>query len=387
MQQLIPRKRFEKEILACLQESPVTVLIGARQSGKTTLAQMVSRHFDSVTVFDLERATSRQALSTPELTLSECQGLVVLDEIQRMPDLFATLRPLCDSSEKSAVFLLLGSASPELIRGVSESLAGRSLFIRVTGFLLDEIGRENQSKLWFQGGFPRAYLSSNDKSWTRWMDGFITTFLERDIPQLGIRIPAEVLNRFWMMLAHYHGQVWNSSEMARAMDVVPNTARHYLDILKNTYLVRVLQPWYENIKKRQVKSPKVYLRDSGILHFLLGISEMGQLRSHPRYGASWEGFALEQTLALIGERNCFFWATQRGAELDLMAIRGDKRYGFEYKCTDAPTMTRSMHIALDDLRIEKLYVVYPGKERYRIHEKVEAMPLSLLSDLDWIPIL
>lgn len=384
MQQLIPRKRFESEILTCLQEFPVTVLTGPRQSGKTTLARIISGHFESVTSFDLERATARQALSTPELTLTEITGIVILDEIQRMPQLFSVLRPLIDRPEKTASFLLLGSASPDLMKGVSETLAGRSVFVRVTGFLLEEIGKENQNKLWLQGGFPRAYLSSEKETWFRWMDGFVTTFLERDIPQLGIRIPAESLRRFWMMLAHYHGQVWNSSEIAKSMDVAPNTARHYLDILKSTYLVRVLPPWYENIKKRQVKSPKIYVRDSGILHFLLGITDMNQLRSHPRYGASWEGFALEQTVALVNERYCYFWATQRGAEIDLLVIQNGKRYGFEFKCTDAPGMTRSMHIALDDLGLERIYAIYPGKELYRVHEKVDALPLSLVQDIDWL---
>jgi predicted AAA+ superfamily ATPase len=214
------------------------------------------------------------------------------------------------------------------------------------------------------------------------MDGFVTTFLERDIPQLGIRIPAEALRRFWMMLAHYHGQIWSASEVARSMQVTPNTARHYLDILSGAFLVRVLPPWHENLKKRQVKSPKIYLRDSGLLHLLLGIGEMDRLRAHPRYGASWEGFALEQTLALLGDQDACFWATQRGAELDLLLLRNGCRFGFEFKCVDAPSLTRSIHVALEDLGLHAAFIVYPGKERYRLHEKVEALPLIHLPDLD-----
>lgn len=308
--------------------------------------------------------------------MSEHRGLVVLDEVQRMPELYTVLRPLADRARRPARFLLLGSASPELVRGVSESLAGRALLVRVPGFTIDEVGSENQNRLWMRGGFPRAYLARGSDAWRRWLDGFIATILERDMPQLGIRIPGETLRRFWMMLAHYHGQVWNASEIARSMNVGPNTARHYLDVLSGAFLVRVLAPWHENLKKRQVKAPKVYLRDSGHLHFLLGLANMGDLRAHPRYGASWEGFALEQTLAWFGERDAYFWATQAGAELDLLLIRGGRRYGFEFKCTDAPSVTRSMHVALEDLGLRALHVVYPGADRYRLHPRVEAVPLA-----------
>jgi len=381
MQQFIARPRLARQVLRCLKESPVTVLLGARQTGKTTLARMVSAKYSRVQFFDLEQASGREALSTPELTLSECRGLVVIDEVQRLPSLFETLRPLADRRGRIAKFLLLGSASPDLVRGVSETLAGRALFVRVPGFAMDEVGPGQQNLLWFRGGFPRAFLAPKDDAALRWMEAFASTFLERDIPQLGLRVPAEALRRFWIMTAHCHGQVWNSSELARSMDTAPNTVRHYLDILNGAYVLRVLPPWFENLKKRQVKSPKVYVRDSGLFHFLMGIHSAPALRSHPKYGASWEGFALEQTLAIFGERDAYFWSTQRGAELDLLLLRQGRRYGFEFKCTDAPFMTRSIHVALEDLQLDRIYVVYPGKDRYRLHAKVESLPLAVLPQL------
>jgi predicted AAA+ superfamily ATPase len=380
MQQLISRPRLTRQTLRCLKESPATVLLGARQTGKTTLARMISDKYRKVHLFDLERAAGREALSTPELTLGECHGLVVIDEVQRMPSVFEVLRPLCDRSDNPARFLLLGSASPGLIRGVSETLAGRVLFVRVPGFTIDEL-RKEQNRLWLRGGFPRAFLSPDDSAGWRWIEGFMTTFLERDIPQLGLRVPSEALRRFWNMTAHYHGQIWNASELARSMDVSPNTVRHYLDILSGAYVLRILPPWFENVKKRQVKSPKVYVRDSGLVHFLLGIDSMAALRSHPRYGASWEGFALEQTLAILGEHDAYFWSTLRGAELDLLLLRQGHRYGFEFKCTDAPSMTRSIHVTLQDLQLNKIYIIYPGSERYALHARVEALPLVALPDL------
>jgi len=381
MKQILLRLRLENQVLRCLKESPVTVLLGARQTGKTTLARMITEKRHEVHFFDLERAAAREALSTPELTLGELRGLVVIDEVQRLPSLFEVLRPLCDRLDNPAIFLLLGSASPNLIRGVSETLAGRALFVRVPGFTIDEVGPERQNRLWLRGGFPRAYLAADDGASWRWMEGFVTTFLERDIPQLGLRVPAEALRRFWIMTSHYHGQVWNAAELARSLDVAPNTVRHYLDILNGAFVLRVLPPWYQNVKKRQVKSPKVYIRDSGLLHFLLGIPSMPALRSNPRYGASWEGFALEQALAILGDREAYFWSTLRGAELDLFILRRGRRYGIEFKCTDAPSMTRSLHIALADLELDQLYVVYPGKDRYPLHSQVEALPLTALPDL------
>jgi len=376
MLQKIPRPRLLGQIEACLRASPATVLLGARQAGKTTLAHMVATDHKDHHFFDLERAAGREALTqTPELTLEDCSGLVVIDEIQRLPFLFEVLRPLCDIPERRSVYLLLGSASPDIVRGVSETLAGRALFVRIAGFSVDEVGGENQDRLWLQGGFPRAYLSETPEDAWRWLESFVQTFLERDIPQLGIRIPSEALRRFWVMMAHYHGQIWNASELGRSLSVSPATANQYRDILAGTFVVRVLPPWFENIGKRQMKSPKVYLRDSGLLHWLLGIDSLQGLRSHPRYGASWEGYALEQVLTLSGERDSYYWRTQRGAELDLLLMRKGRRYGFEFKCTDAPRVSKSMHIALQDLGLERIWVVYPGTDRYPMHDRIEALPL------------
>ncbi len=366
----------------CLGEAPVTVLLGARQTGKTTLARHVAETLTGVHYFDLERAASRSALATPELTLGELTGTVVIDEVQRLPALFEVLRPLCDRPGAPARFLLLGSASPALVKGVSESLAGRALYVHVPGLALDEAGPGSQTRLWLRGSFPRSYLAASDAASGRWRESFVQTFLERDIPQLGIRVPAEALRRFWTMLAHYHGQTWNGAELARSIDATPGTVRHYLDILAGAYVVRVLPPWFENVGKRQVKAPKVYIRDSGLLHCLLGIETMSALRSNPRYGASWEGFALEQVLALSGDRNAYYWRTQRGAELDLLLLQGGKRLGFEFKCTDAPSMTKSIHIALADLALDRLYVVYPGTESYPLHERVQALPLAAACRLE-----
>ena len=376
MLQTIPRPRLLNQIEACLRASSATVLLGARQAGKTTLAHMVAVNHKDHHFFDLERAAGREALTqTPELTLEDCSGLVVIDEIQRLPFLFEVLRPLCDVPERRSVYLLLGSASPDIVRGVSETLAGRALFVRISGFSVDEVGEENQDRLWLQGGFPRAYLSETPEDAWRWLESFVQTFLERDIPQLGIRIPSEALRRFWVMMAHYHGQIWNASELGRSLSVSPVTANQYRDILAGTFVVRVLPPWFENIGKRQMKSPKVYLRDSGLLHWLLGIDSLQGLRSHPRYGASWEGYALEQVLTLSGERDSYYWRTQRGAELDLLLMRKGRRYGFEFKCTDAPRISKSMHIALQDLGLERIWVVYPGTDRYPMHDRIEALPL------------
>jgi hypothetical protein len=386
MQQTMQRQELLDEVLLRLRESPVVALLGARQIGKTTLAGQVARQLGGATVFDLERATGRAALTaTPELTLGDIAGLVVIDEVQRLPALFETLRPLCDDPRRKARFLLLGSAAPDLVRGVSESLAGRVQFVSVPGFSLAEVDRsaENaQDRLWLRGGFPRAYLAASDAAATRWLEGFRQTFLERDIPALGLRVPAATLERFWSMLAHYHGQTWNAAELGRALSVSPATANHYRDLLAGTFMLRVLQPWHENLGKRQVKSPKVYFRDSGLLHQSLGIAALGELRAHPRYGASWEGFAIEQTLIRFGERGAWFWATQRGAELDLLIQRKGRRWGFEYKCADAPTVGKSMHIAIKDLGLAHLWVVYPGRERYPLGERITALPLRELPRLN-----
>jgi hypothetical protein len=271
--------------------------------------------------------------------------------------------------------LLLGSASLDLVKGASESLAGRIRFLDVGGFSLSEVGADRQDQLWMRGGFPRAFLAEDSAAWERWMEGFTRTFLERDIPGLGSKVAPVTLGRFWRMLAHFHGQIWNGAELARAMNVSVTAINHYRDLLAGAYMLRVLPPWYENLGKRLVKSPKIYLRDSGILHHLLGLAELSQVRLHPRYGASWEGFALEQTLLAHGERDAYFYGTQRGAELDLLLLRRGQRLGFEFKCTDAPTTTRSMHIAIDDLQLTHLWVIYPGTLRYALTDKITALPL------------
>ena len=377
MQQTIPRSALLDAVLTGLGEAPAVALLGARQVGKTTLAEQVAEKWPGgATIFDLEVAPVREALSaTPLATLSACKGLVIIDEVQRLPALFETLRPICDDRRRQAVFLLLGSASWDLIRGVSETLAGRVQLVDVGGLSLAEVGVEHQDALWLRGGFPRAWLARSTPAWQRWMQSFIRTFLERDIPSLGRQVAAEALSRFWRMLAHYHGQVWSAAGVARAMDVAPRTANGYRDLLAGTFMVRVLPPWFENVGKRLVKSPKVYLRDSGILHALLGLAELNDVRTHPAYGASWEGFALEQTLA-HGERDAYFYATQRGAELDLLLLRHGRRWGFEFKCTDAPRLTKSMHVVADDLGLAHLWVVYPGDLRYPLATGIAALPLK-----------
>ena len=378
MPQLIERFKLLSAVLRGLEEAPAVALLGARQVGKTTLAQQVAKAWQGPsTVFDLEVAAVREALSaTPESLLRGSEGLIVVDEVQRMPALFEVLRPICDDPARQAVFLLLGSASPELVRGVSESLAGRIQFVDVTGFAMTEVGPEHQQRLWMRGGFPRAWLAPTSSAWRRWMDAFTQTFLERDIPGLGSRVAPATMGRFWRMLAHYHGQTWNAAELARSMDVSATAVNRYRDLLAGTFMIRVLPPWFENLGKRLIKSPKVYLRDSGILHFLLGIEEPGELPMHPRYGASWEGFALEQSLVAHGSREAYFYATQRGAELDLLLLRRGRRWGFEFKCTDAPRTTKAMHIVIDDLGLEHLWVVYPGSLRYPLTDTITALPLA-----------
>lgn len=382
MQQIIPRPGLLAELQLRLLESPVVVLLGARQVGKTTLARQLGERLGGATVFDLERPSGRAALElTPELTLSALQGLVVIDEVQRLPELFSLLRPLVDDPANQARYLLLGSAAPDLVRGVAESLAGRVQFVAVSGFDLSETGVAAQDSLWLRGGFPRAFLAGSDAAAWRWLESFRRTFLERDIPALGVRIPAASLERFWRMLAHCHGQSWNGAELGRSMGLSASSVSHYRDLLVGTYMLRLLQPWHANLAKRQVKAPKLYLRDSGVLHHLLGIATLVELRCHPRYGASWEGFALEQVLARFGDQAAWFWGTQRGAELDLLLQRQGRFWGFEFKCADAPRTSRSMHIARADLDLSHLWVVYPGSERYAMAEGITALPLRQLPDL------
>ncbi len=351
-------------------------LTGPRQCGKTTLARMIAADSSASTYFDLEAAVDRRRLATPEQTLRRLTGLVVIDEVQRSPALLETVRVLVDRPDNAARFLLLGSASPSLITGVSESLAGRAGLVDLAGFDLQEVGAESWQTLWLRGGFPRSYLARDTKRSALWRDSFVRTFLERDVPQLGITIPAETLRRFWTMIAHYHGQTWNAAEFARALGAGEATARRYLDILAGAFMVRVLPPWFENLKKRQVKSPKLYVRDSGVLHTLLGLAREDEVAGHPKVGASFEGFAIEQLLAAFGTHNAYFWATHAGAELDLLVTVSGKRYGFECKHADAPGTTRSMRVALDDLALERLWIVYPGDEAYDLDDRIAALPIA-----------
>ena len=371
--------------LARIRESyavhPAVAIEGPRQCGKTTLARFLAASEPEVTFFDLESPADRQRLATPEQTLRPLRGLVVIDEAQRMPEIFPVLRVLLDRPEVPARFLLTGSASPELIRGLSESLAGRVGILDLAGFDLTEAGATNWSSLWIRGGFPRSFLAPDDHASFIWRQDFIRTFLERDVPQLGIRIPAETLRRFWTMIAHYHGQIWNAAEFGRALGSDEKTARRYLDLLAGAFLVRVLPPWFENLGKRQVKAPKIYVRDPGLLHALHGLGDRQALLGHPKLGASWEGFILEQLIALLPSRDTYFWATHAGAELDLMVMKGGKRYGFEMKYHDAPGTTRSMHTALADLHLEHLWVIYPGESRYPLDDRITVIPAREIPEL------
>jgi predicted AAA+ superfamily ATPase len=377
----VRRTGYFRTICDRLRENPIVSLVGPRQAGKTTLARMLAEEStEAVHFFDLESPADLARLANPELVLRPLTGLVILDEVQRRPDLFPLLRVLADRPGVPARFLVLGSASPALIRHGSESLAGRVSFIDVTGFSLAELGADTLSRLWWRGGFPRAYLSPDDSAARQWLEDFRRTFLERDIPQLGIQVPAATLGRFWTMVAHYHGQVLNVAELARALGSSEPTARRYLDILSGTYVVRQLPPWFANLKKRQVRSPKVYIRDSGLLHALLGIRDLPGLQSHPKLGASWEGFCLEQILSVCGDRAAYFWGTHSGAELDLLLHPG-RRLGFEFKFSEQPGTTKSMRIALQDLALDHLFIVHPGEHAFPLDEAITAITLPRLIDV------
>jgi len=377
---MIARISYRSWIERALKRSPICALLGPRQSGKTTLARVIAGETGSH-FFDLESPQDVLRLSNPELVLGELTGLVVLDEIQVKPELIPVLRVLVDRADCHAKFLILGSASPELIRQSSETLAGRVEFVDLPGFNLLEVGQKNEKTLWVRGGFPRSYLAGSDEVSSIWREGFVRTFLERDLPQLGVRTGAQVMRRFWTMLAHSHGQLWNASQLGRALGFSDKTVKGYLDDLTQTYMVRQLQPWFENLSKRQVKSPKIYLRDSGLLHHLLGLETFTDISSHPQVGASWEGFALEQTLLLSRGRDAYFWATQSGAELDLLLVEGGKRIGYEFKYSEKPTTTRSMRIAIEDLKLNKLRIVCPGKVQAQLDEKIEVWGLGRLPEI------
>jgi hypothetical protein len=377
---VIDRPAYLEQLSTAIRRSPVVALLGPRQCGKTTLAKIFGEG-KQATYLDLESQPDLRRLQNPELILTSLQGIVILDEIQVMPELFSVLRVLVDRPETRARFLILGSASPTLIRKVSETLAGRIEFIELSGFDLSETGINSWKNLWLRGGFPRSFLADSDEDSLAWREGFIRTFLERDIPQLGITVPAAAMRRFWTMLAHYHGQTWNASELARSMGLSDKTVRSYVDILTGTYMIRQLQPWFENITKRQVKSPKIYFRDSGLLHGLLNLPNFHALSGHPRVGASWEGFALEEFLRIVKPSEAFFWATYNSIEIDLFFLHRGHRYAVEAKFNEAPKITRSMQTVLRDLALDHLWIIYPGEQRYPVHEKITVCPLRDISGL------
>jgi predicted AAA+ superfamily ATPase len=384
---VLPRPRHVHAVEALLGQFPVVAVLGARQVGKTTLARgLVSERGAVVptptTFFDLEDPTDRGRLADPKVALEALRGLVVIDEVQRAPELFPLLRVLADRDPRPAKFLILGSASPALLRQSSESLAGRIAFHHLDPFDLQETGSEAWRMLWLRGGFPSSFLADHDAASHVWRQQFTRTYLERDLSELGIRVASGTIRSFWTMVAHYHGQVWNGAELARAFGISQHTVRHYLDILCHTFMARRLQPWRESIGKREVKTPKVYIADSGLLHFLLGIRDAADLDGHPKVGASFEGFAIQQVVrALEAEpEECFFWGLHTGAELDLLIVRGRQRLGFEIKRTSSPRVTPSMRSALDVLGLERLDVVYAGNEVFPLAERVRAVGIEALVD-------
>jgi len=377
---MIKRETLQSAIQTALGRSRVVAIIGPRQSGKTTLARQFVPA-DSLNYFDLEDLTSLSRLQEPMTALRDLRGLVVIDEIQRMPNLFPILRVLCDRDPLPAHFLILGSASPDLMRSSSESLVGRIETVSISGFSLAEVGVDALPQHWLRGGFPLSFLADSETDSLAWRKNFIQTFLERDLPQWGIRTPPATLLRFWTMLAHYHGQIWKASEPARALGISEPTTRQYLDILEGVFMVRVLQPWFANLKKRQVKAPKIYFRDTGLLHYLLGIRSELDLHTHPKSGASWEGYAIEETIKAAAPDEVYYWATHGGAELDLLLLKNGRRIGVECKRIDAPRMTPSVRAALEDLELDQLFIVYPGNLAYPIADKVGALPISSIAKI------
>jgi predicted AAA+ superfamily ATPase len=368
-----------KAIETGFSRTKIVSITGLRQCGKTTLARTYAAQQNTpVHYFDLEDPRSLGRLSEPMLSLETLEGLIVIDEVQRVPELFPILRVLADRPDNQTRFLLLGSASPVLVKAISESLAGRVALLEIDGFDLTEIVPETHRELWLRGGLPPSYLAPDNASSFLWRRDFITLFLERDLPQLGITIPSATLRRFWMMLAHFHGGIWNAAELARSLGSSEQTARRYLDILTGAFAVRQLPAWFENVGKRTVKAPKIYLRDTGLLHAILEIQHWEQLEAHPKLGASWEGFCIEQILNHCDPKQAYFWATHAGAELDLLLFIHGKRIGVEIKYSDSPSTSRSMHIAMENLKLDHLFVVHPGRERYSLTPKIEALPIQEL---------
>ena len=376
---MIPRTTLQNTLQRKIEAHRVVALIGPRQCGKTTLArQFVSPA--SANYFDLEDPFSLARLDQPMTALQDLQGLVVIDEIQRRPELFPVLRVLADRTPLPARFLILGSASPELLRQSSESLAGRISIVSMSGFSLEEVGAEAQNTHWRRGGCPLSFTASSEELSLEWRKDFVRTFLERDIPQFGFSIPSTSLFRFWSLLAHYHGQVWNAAEAARTLNISETTARRYVDLLQDLFMARLLQPWYVNLGKRQVKSPKVYFRDAGLLHYLLGIRSEQELLVNPRSGASWEGYVIEEVIKAAAPDEVYFWGTHSGAELDLLLIKNGRRIGVECKRMDAPRLTPSMRSACADLELARLLVIYPGPHPYPLADNVQTIPLKMLAE-------
>ena len=365
-----------------LQHSPVVAILGPRQCGKTTLSRQFARNIKNKDIhfFDLENPNDLARLDNPTLALQDLDGIIIIDEVQRRPELFPVLRVLVDK-RPNVKYLLLGSASRDLLTQSSESLAGRISYLEIGGFSLGHVAVKNMKKLWVRGSFPRSFLAGSEKSSYQWRQDFVTTFLERDVPALGLNIPAKMLRRFWLMLSHYHGQIFNASEIGRSMSVSDNTARRYLDVLSGTFLVRQIQPWYYNTKKRLVKRPKLYFRDSGILHSLLALENYHDVVTSPKLGASWEGFALQQVIEHLNlrEEEVFYWAVHTGAELDLVFLRKGKLWGVELKYSEAPKLTKSMKSAIEELSLEHLWVVYPGDTSYSLSSNASAVPINNLS--------
>jgi predicted AAA+ superfamily ATPase len=376
---MVPRAALVSRIRAALARSRVVALVGPRQCGKTTLARALARA-GRTSYFDLEDPRSLTQLTEPMTALEGLRGLIVIDEVQLRPDLFPVLRVLTDRRPLPARFLILGSASPALLRQSTESLAGRIEIIEMAGFSIPEIGARHLTRHWLRGGLPLSYTARSLAASAAWRTQFVRSFLERDLPQLGITIPAQALRRFWTMLAHYHAQIWNAADPARSLGVAETTARRYLDLLTGVYMARQLAPWHENLGKRQVKSPKVYVRDSGLLHHLLGITTGNELLAHPKCGASWEGYAVEEVINAVQPDDAYFWATHQGAELDLLLFKNGRRLGVEMKRTDAPRITPSMRIALEDLKLEQLVVLYPGPKEYALAERVRVVPLAKVAE-------
>lgn len=374
------RKYYLEKILFAFKANPVVALLGPRQCGKTTLARSYIELYASIApqnYFDLERTSDILRLSDAEYMLGQLEGLIIIDEIQRMPELFNVIRVLVDRPANSVTFLILGSASRQLVMHSSDTLAGRISFIELTPLGGFETGEVNQ--LFLRGGFPRSYLAQSNEIAFEWLQNYIRTYLEQDIPNLGIQISPNNLRRFWIMLSHYHGGIFNASDLGRSLSISYHTVQNYLDILTGTFMVRRLNPWFENISKRQVKSPKIYIRDTGVLFSLLGIQDESSLLLHPKLGASWEGFAIEQVISSLhaDPDNCFFWATHASAELDLFILHKGQRLGFEIKYGSAVKATASMKLAINDLNLDKLTVIYSGNKRYKLSEKIEAIPLAM----------